>query len=564
MIAGRLLALLKPHWRMVLLGTLLSLLALAANVGLTALSSWFITSMALAGWLGVTMEYTLPAAVVRALALARAATRYLERLANHDTTLRILTTIRVWFYRRVEPLAPARLAAHRGGDLLSRIRADVDTLDDFYVRGVVPAVVATLATVIFTAVLFRFDPRLALVDAAALATAGLLVPLLLRRLAREPGRARVELAASLRSSVVEEAQGMAELIALGAVDAHAARLGETAGRLERVQRRLASLQGVGEAAFTASATLALWGALLILVPAVEASTIAPELLPTLAVFVLASFEAVLPLPGVIQRAGELGAASRRLFELADAPPAVDEPRIPASWRPTPGRATGLSIRDLRFRYGPGEPWIYDGLSLQIAPGERLAIVGRTGAGKSTLINILMRFWEYEGGSVRVGSPGVELRTLPGSEARRLFSVLPQAPHLFHASLGENLALALPEEEGTEPQGRVEARFREALEIAQLGPLLADLPKGLDTTVGETGKELSAGEVRRVALARALLRDAGVYILDEPTESLDEPTADALLVAVTRRLEGRTLLLLTHRERDLRHVDRVVRIGDDAV
>jgi len=317
---------------------------------------------------------------------------------------------------------------------------------------------------------------------------------------------------------------------------------------------------VGEAGLTAASSLAVWAAALILVPAAQAGLLPGARLPMLIVFVLASFEAVMPLPAVIQRAGEMAAAARRLFELIDERPAVEEPVHPArAPSAAPGTGLGLSIRNLRFRYAAGERLILDGLSLDVPAGGRVAIMGRTGAGKSTLVSILMRFWEYEAGEILVtgqGGASVELRSLDGEKARGLFSVMPQSPHLFHATLRENLQIAAAG--GTELSDPV---LREAVETAQLGDLLDRLPDGLGTTVGEAGKELSLGEIRRVALARALLRDAPVYVLDEPTESLDEATALAVLTAAAAKLQGRTLILITHRERDLAITDHVVKLAD---
>ncbi len=554
-----------PCWRPAALGILLSLAALLANLGLLALSGWFIASMAIAGSTGAFMAYTLPAAGVRALALARAAGRYAERLVNHDTTFRILAELRVWFFRRIEPLAPARLVLYRGGDLLSRIRADIDTLDDFYVRGLVPSVVAVLALSLIAPFLARFDARLAWIGMSALAAAGGILPLLLRRLAERPGRERVGCAADLRALLVEQVQGMGELIALGAVEAHTARILAADRALDRRQRSLSSLQGAGEAGFIAAGSLAVWAAALLLAPAVAAGALPPACLAMLTVFILASFESVLPLPAAIQRAGEMAAAARRLFEIIDRRPAVAEPADPPAI--LPGRFSavplGLSIRGLRFRYSPDRPWVIDGLSLDIPAGGRLAVVGPTGAGKSSLVNVLLRFWDYEGGSIRIVEPPPpargratgaqaaqwELRALGGEDARRLFSVVPQLPYLFHATIRENLQIAAP--------GLDEEALRAALAAAQLTGFVAALPDGLETIVGESGKEISVGERQRIAVARALLKEAPIYLFDEPTEGLDEATADALLQSIDRRLQGRTLIVISHRPRDLRIADRVV-------
>jgi len=554
----RLIGVLLPSWRMALLGILLSLSALLSNMALVAVSSWFITSMALAGAAGVAMEYSTPAAAMRGLALFRAAGRYAERLVNHDTTLRLLSRVRVWFFRRIEPLAPAGLAAHRGGDLLSRIRADVDALDDFYVRGIVPGVVAVLAVGCIVPFLARYDARLVTVDMVGLALAGVVVPLVLRAFARRPGAERMALAAGLRVAVIEEVQGMAELKAFGAVGAHARQLLARSRELDARQRRLASLQGAGEAGLVAAGSLAVWAAALLIAPRTAAGSLGGPEMAMLLVFVLATFEAVMPLPAVIQRAGEMTAAAERLFEIIDAKPAVAEP-APGDRRPAPtGGPLALGVRGLRFRYRADLPWVIDGLSFDAAAGRVTGISGPTGAGKSSLVNALLRFWEYEHGRIDIGCPDGttrELREFATEDARRLFSVLPQTPYLFHASLRENLLLALPEESAPD-----DSRLRDALDVAQMTRFLAALPEGLDATVGESGRALSVGEARRVAVARMLLRDAPFYVLDEPTEGLDEATADSLLLAVEARLRGKTLLVISHRERDLTRADAVVRIG----
>ncbi len=574
----RLVGFVRPHWRLALLGLFLSLATLLANLGLLALSSWFIASMALAGLAGAVFDYTTAGAGVRALALGRAAGRYAERLVNHDVTFRILSALRVWFYERIEPLAPARLSSYRSGDLLSRIRADIDTLDDFYVRGVVPSIVAVLAVACILPFLAHFDARLAALDAAGLACAGVLLPLALRRLSARPGRERVAWAAELRASIVEEVQGMAELVALGAAEGHADRI-EAAGReMDGRQRTLASLQGLGDAGIVAASAIAVWAAAFVLAPVVARGGLPRADMAMLTVLVLASFETIMPLPGVMQRAGEMAAAARRLFQIIDTEPAVQEPSAPAWSLPeegTPGPVS-ISVRDLRFRYSPGQPWAIDGLSFELPAGARMGIMGPTGAGKSSIVNVLLRFWDFQDGSIRIfddgsgagtgpvrtdaaGSDGYDLRSISTGDARRLFSVVPQAPYLFHASIRDNLLIALPSP--ADPSALpCEEALLSALQTAQLTELVASLPDGLATIVGETGREISTGEMQRIAVARALLRDAPVYILDEPTEGLDDRTAGRLLEAVARRLAGRTLVVITHRERELAIVDSILRLG----
>ena len=540
----------------VILGILLSLVTMLSHLALLALSSWFITSMAVAGALGVVMDYAVPSAGVRALAIARAAGRYAERLVNHDTTFRILAEMRIWFFRSVEPLAPSGLQAQRSGDLLSRIRADIDTLDDFYVRGVVPACVSVLCACGLAAFLIHFDARLALVDMIALVCAGVAIPMLIARCAKDPGNQRVLRAAELRSSLVEQVQGLAELEALGAVDLHTAGIEAAEAEMDRAQRRLSSLQGVVEAQITTVSLAAVWASALILASLVAAGRISGPDMAMLMVVVLASFETIMPLPGVMQRFGEMAAAGRRLFQVIDEKPSVmDHGGTVDKGSP---ESVGLVIRELHFRYGREHPWVFQGLSLEVLPGRVLGISGPTGTGKSTLVSILLRFWEYEKGCIQVtAGKGAEeretdLRALGSEGARDLFSVLPQSPHLFHASIRENLLLAR--------EGATEEELWSALEGAELASLVMGMPAGLDTIIGETGRKISVGEGQRLAMARALLRKAPVYILDEPTEGLDDATAERLLDSLTHRLAGRTVIIISHRSRDHRLADHVFRLA----
>ncbi len=551
----RLAGLLVPQWRRVLLGTALALATVLANIGLLALSSWFIASMAIAGSLGAAMDYTLPAVGVRALAIIRATGRYAERLVNHDTTFRILSSLRLWFYERIEPLAPARLSAFRSGDLLARIRADIDSLDDYYVRGIVPALAALLAGACILPFLSRYDPRLAWIDCLGLVFAGLAAPLALSALAARPGRESLLGSAELRASIVEEIEGMADLIALGAVAAHARRMDETAARLDHSQGRLASLRGLGEAAAVAASSITVWGAAFVLVAIVGSGGLPPADLAMLTVFVLASFETTLSLPTAIQKAGEMASAAKRLFEIIDAEPAV--PQCPSRPPASPGRSADLFVRGLRFRYASDLPPVFDGFSLDLPAGARLGLAGPSGAGKSSLVSLLLRFWDYQDGSIELA--GRDLRSFAPEDARRFFSVVPQAPFLYHASIRDNLLFAA-RPEGGDPGPEEDVRLLEAVEAARLSELLSKLPEGLDAIVGETGRAVSGGELQRIAVARAFLKDAPIYLFDEPTEGLDDRGADALLETIVGRLDGKSILIISHRERDLAITDRVLRIG----
>jgi ATP-binding cassette subfamily C protein CydC len=571
----RLARLLARHKGRIALGVGLALASLLANIGLLALSSWFIATMAIAGSLGLAMDYTLPAAGLRALAILRSLGRYAERLANHDATFRILGSLRLWLYRRLEPLAPAGTEGYGGGDLLARLGADVDELDDFYVRGLVPALVALLAGFCILPFLGRYDLRLAWIDGLGLAAAGLAVPAALAASAARPGRERILRSAELRAAVVEDLGGMAELLVLGAADGRADLALAKAEALDRCQRRLGSLKGLGEASMLAASSLAAWAAALVLVGLVGSGTLPRADMAMLTVFVLASFETVLPLPAAIQKLAEMSAAAGRVFELIDAEPPVQErPSSRAGTAaPPPPHAAALSVRDLAFRYAPGSPPVFEGLSFELSRGSRLGLAGPSGVGKSSLVGLLLRFREYQGGSIQLDSR--DIRSMAPAEARSYFSVLPQSPFLFHASIRENLLVAAMPDGAPEghplggPEGgpdELEARLLGALADAQLPrPVSGEAREprrepGLDSDAGEMGGALSRGEIQRVAMARAFLKEAPIYILDEPTEGLDDSTAEALLESISGRLAGKSLIVISHLERDFAIVDQVLRMG----
>jgi ATP-binding cassette subfamily C protein CydC len=563
----RLAALILPHWRRILVGIALSLVAVLANLGLLALSSWFVASMALAGAAGLAFAYDLPAAGVRALAILRAVGRYAERLVNHDTTLRILGSLRLWFFRRVEPLAPARLERYRSGDILSRICADVDALDDFYVRALIPLAVAFLSAACLVPFLARYDPRLVAIELVCLAFAGLALPLALGAAAARDGGARAAAAASLRSLVIEEVQGMAELLAFGASERHAARIEGESRRLDAIKRRLDSLQGWGGAGTIAASSMAAWATALALIGPVSRGALTGADMAMLTALAFAAFEIVQPLPAALQKGREMAAASARLFEVLaeDGPGAPLRGGLAAGIDRRPAVAVDLSIRDLSFRYDADEPWVLELFSLEAAAGERIGLIGPSGSGKSTLFSLLLGFRSYGGGSIALSERGdprlsaerLELKSMHPDDGRLYFSAVPQLPHLFHATIRENLLIAEGEADGPPPD---EDRLLSVLRDAQLSELVRSLPLGLDTMVGESGRSVSGGEARRIAVARALLKDAPIYLFDEPTEGLDETTAEAMLAAIEERLRGKTIIIASHRPRDLAFVDRRYEAG----
>ena len=541
----RLLRLFRPYLWWALAGVALNMLVILANVGLLALSGWFIAAMALAGLGGSPIEYFAPAAAIRGLAILRTGGRYLERLVTHEATFRLLAELRVWFYARLEPLAPARLQYERGGDLLNRIRSDIDSLDNLYLRILAPTSAAVASGLLLTGFIALFSPQLALIEAAGLLAAGVVLPLLAQAAGRRSGRRAVALRAELRAALSDTVGGLAELLLEGAADRHAAAIATLSQALASEQRQQARLGAVSTAISGLAAQVALWSALIVAIPLVRAGSLSGPDLALLGLFVLASFEAVAPLPAAFAALGGTLAAARRIFAIADAAPAVPDPAREA---PPPARFD-ITFRNVRLRYAEGAPPALDGLDLQIPEGGALGIIGASGSGKTSILNALLRFWPFEAGDIQIG--GVSIRDLRGDTVRSLCSVVAQRTHLFNTSVRDNLLLARP--------GATDADLLDALRAASLYDEVVALPAGLDTLIGENGARLSGGQARRLAIARALLKDAPILLLDEPTEGLDAISERAVLDGLKRLMRGRTTLLITHRPQALGNVTRVIEL-----
>ncbi|AKH21610.1 thiol reductant ABC exporter subunit CydC [Sedimenticola thiotaurini] len=539
----RLLGLFRPYAGWMLLGILVSLVTLLANVALMAMSGWFISAMALAGVAGVSMNYFTPAAVIRACAILRTGGRYGERLLTHEATFRLLAQLRGWFYTHLEPLAPARLQHYRGGDLLSRIRADIDTLDHLYLRILLPVAVAIPALLVFMLFLYQYSPRLLLVELLFLLLAGFVVPWLVMVAGRQPGQEKVQLSAEMRATAVDTVQGLGELLVYGAAERQARELNRLSESLVASQQRLSHLSGFSQGAVGLCANLALWLMVVILIPWVNAGTVPPADLAMLALFTLASFEAVAPLPLAFQSLGETLAAAGRIFAIVDTEPAVSDSGDPDL---TPDRFD-IDFQGVALRYSSDAAPVLRDIDLRIAAGSKVAVVGATGSGKSSLINLLLRFWPVSAGTITLGGHALEHYSLEG--LRSQFAVVPQQPHLFHTTIRQNLLLARPE--------ATEDELVAACRRAQLDDFIQQLPEGLDTIAGETGLKLSGGQARRIAIARALLKDAPVLIMDEPTEGIDVAAGARLMQTLFDTLGQRTLLMISHSMTGLELMDRII-------
>lgn len=541
----RLLKLVKPWWGWMLLGALLSLITILANISLMALSGWFIATMAMAGVTGASVNYFTPSAGIRAFAITRTASRYGERLVTHEATFRLLATLRTWFYEHLEPLAPAILQNYRSGDLLSRIRADIDALENFYLRILAPLLVAAISSLAILLFLAQYSVILMLIELALLMIAGVAIPLLVNHLAHQAASRKVETTSALRSAVIDSTQGMSELLIYGAAAQQAEKVSALSEQLISDQQHLAKLNGGTQSAVGFCANISMWLMLIIAIPMVTAGSLTPANLPMLALFALASFEAILPLPLAFQTLPSTLAAARRLFDIVDSKPAVQEPSSPSD---LPERFD-IEINDVTLRYPNSQSNALEAINLSIPQGSHLAIVGPSGSGKSTLINALMRFWPVAGGTIQFG--GVSIERLTGDNLRSQFAVAAQQSTLFNSTIRRNLLLA--------KRDATEDEIQQACKLAQIHDFIETLPEGYETWIGEAGHKLSGGQMRRLGIARALLKAASVLILDEPGEGLDSVTEQAMLKAITESAKDRTLILITHHSVGLDDMHQIIHL-----
>ncbi|MDR7547610.1 MAG: thiol reductant ABC exporter subunit CydC [Armatimonadota bacterium] len=539
------LRLLGPFAPQMAVVVLLGAATVLSGIGLLAASAYLI---ALAALHPPVAALQLPVVGVRAFGITRGVFRYLERYVSHAVTFRILGRLRVWFYEQVEPLAPARLMAHRGADVLNRWVADIEELEHLFLRVIAPPAVAAVVTLAVALFLARLDGRLALILVVFLLLVGGGVTAWTYGASRSSGIRQVRARSALRVAVVDAVAGMPDIVAAGREVGWLERI-RAAGRALAGAQDAAARTGAWQEAWTGLlAHLGMWAVLVLAVALVDAGRIPPLLLAAIVLAALTSFEAVAPLPQAGRALPAAMEAAQRVVGIVDVSPAVADPPAgaAAALSGSPGPVS-LRVRELCFRYAPTGPWVLDGVSFSLETGQCLAVVGPSGAGKSTLGHLLLRFWDYERGSILLN--GAELRSCSGEDVRRLLAVVPQRTHLFNATIRENLLLAKPE--------ATDEEVMRAAEAAGIDAFIRSLPQGYETRVGEFGMALSGGERRRLALARALLRDAPLLLLDEPTAHLDPATEEQILQALRRIGRGRALLLITHRLVGMEAMDEIL-------
>ncbi|WP_039056369.1 cysteine/glutathione ABC transporter ATP-binding protein/permease CydC [Enterobacter sp. Bisph1] len=536
------LALYSRHKWMLLLGVILAIVTLLASIGLLTLSGWFLSACAVVGVAGIySFNYMLPAAGVRGAAIIRTAGRYFERLVSHDATFRVLEHLRVSTFRKLLPLSPAGLARFRQGELLNRVVADVDTLDHLYLRVISPLVGALVVIIVVTLGLSVLDIPLALMLGGIMLVTLIILPPLFYRAGKPTGESLTALRGQYRQQLTSWLQGQAELTIFGASQRYRQQLEKTELSWHDAQRRQSDLSAVSQAVMLlisgAAVLVMLWFA-----SADIGGNTQPGALIALFVFcALAAFEALAPVTAAFQHLGQVIASATRITQITDCQPDVTFPQQSTS---LPAEVA-VQFDALAFTYPDQPQRALEAITLSIGAGEHVAILGRTGCGKSTLLQLLTRAWDPQQGEIRLNER--PLKHFAQADLRKLISMVPQRVHLFSATLRDNLLLASPQAS--------DETLSAMLSRVGLEKLLQD--NGLNAWLGEGGRQLSGGELRRLAIARALLHDAPLVLLDEPTEGLDASSESQILELLSEVMKGKTLLMVTHRLRGLAGFDRII-------
>ena len=515
------------------LAVLLGLGAALAGIGLTATSAWLVSR---AAQQPPVLYLMIAITAVQAFGISRGVLRYGERLAAHDAAFWVLARLRGHAYRRLERLAPAGLAAYRSGDLLARLVADVDGLADLWLRVLLPYAIVLAAATVGTLLVGALVPVAGVVLGVTLVVVAFLVPLVAGAVGRDAERRVAPARGALAAAATDLLAGAPELLANGTSAGQLEVLGGLDGALLAAERRAGAAVGLGGLAAGLAAGAATWFALAAGVGAVRSGALDGVALAVVVLTPMAVHELAAGLVPAAQHLPGLAAAADRVQEVLRQPDPVTEPAAPAA---LPAGPYGLRLVGVAARYGDG-PLVLHDVDLDLPAGGRALVSGPSGCGKSTLAALLLRFLDPTAGSVELLTPAgsCDVRRLASDDVRRVVKSCAQDPHVFDTTLGDNLRVARPD--------ATDADLRDVLAAVRLAAWVETLPAGLTTPVGEHGARLSGGQLQRLALARALLADAPVLILDEPTEHLDEATAAALMADVLEATHGRTLLVLSHR------------------
>ncbi|MEZ8282770.1 cysteine/glutathione ABC transporter ATP-binding protein/permease CydC [Vibrio splendidus] len=534
----------KKHWFGLSLGMLLAFATLSASIGLLTLSGWFISASAVAGLTIAreTFNYMLPGGGVRGLAMSRTAGRWGERVVSHNATFKLLTDLRIFFFKKLAPLIPGRISNLRDADLLNRLVADVDAMDHVYLRLVSPVTVGMFGIFFLTLFLMWFDSSLGLILGSILLIMLLVWPILFYKLGKRNGGELTQNKADLRVTTLDWIEGYSELTLFGAEERYRNAILETQQKLMANQFVNANLTGMASAALMLFNGLTL--VLMLWLAADGVGGNAPDPFIALMAFAtMASFELLMPIAGAFQHLGQTLSSARRLNEVI-----LSEPEVQfAEEKLDINKPLDITFSNVTFNYPDSERSVLNAVDLTIPATNKVAIVGQTGSGKSTLIQLLTRYWDPKKGYISIA--GIELTQWNESQLRESISVVSQRVDILNGTLRDNLLIARPE--------ATDDHLANILKDVGLEKLLEN--NALDSWLGDGGRQLSGGEKRRIGIARAILHDAPILLLDEPTEGLDKQTEHSIMTLFEKHFEGKTVIFITHRLIGLESMDSIVLI-----
>ncbi|MBG2875230.1 cysteine/glutathione ABC transporter ATP-binding protein/permease CydC [Proteus alimentorum] len=536
------LALYRRHWFMLLLGIILAILTLLASIGLLTLSGWFLAGTSLAGFAGIySFNYMLPAAGVRGAAIFRTAGRYFERLVSHDATFRVLSHLRVFTFKKILPLSPGGIARFRQGELLNRLVADVETLDHLYIRVISPIIAAFVVIMAIMFGLGLIDARLANTLGGIMLTLLIVLPFVFYYAGKPIGRDLTDLRGQYRTVLTSMLQGQAELTVFGALPRFRQNLAQLEAKWLRRQAQQANLTGLSQSlmilASGLTATLILWLA----ADGIDNSFMPEALIALFTFCALAAFESLAPVTVAFQHLGQVMTSATRISHLIEQKPDVT---FPEKGGETNNRAT-LTMHNICFTYPTQPMQVINHVDLTIEAGQHIALLGKTGCGKSTLLQLINRAFDPTHGTISLNN--LPIADYDEATLRSIMSVVPQRVHVFSHTLRENLLMA--KEQATDEE------LKHILQQVGLGQLLEN-DEGLNAWIGDGGRQLSGGEQRRLGLARALLHNAPLVLLDEPTEGLDADTEQQILALLHQHCQDKAVLMITHRLHGLDKMDKI--------
>lgn len=542
----RLIKLLKPQLPLMLLGALLSVITVLANISLLAISGWFITLMAIAGTTGITVNYFTPAAIIRFLAIVRTAGRYAERMLTHRATFNALAYMRHYFYQQLEPLLPYYQIDLRSGDLLARLQQDIDNLDNFYLRVLLPIFVVLISVPIVCYALALFSTSIAWFILSALLVVAIVLPMLSYLTSKKIAQEKTRLESHLTESLVSGISAIKTLLVYQVGTRYQRSIASITRQYYDIRYQLVKINAALNALTFLCIHLSALACLFILLPSLATGEIDSKSLVAIILLVLVSFETVSSMPLALQLLPQSLASATRLFDIID----KEKPTLEGTKYVQPG---DIHFDNFTFYYPEQTKASLTNITLSIKKGEKVAIVGASGAGKSTLVNLLMGFWPT-GDGVNTGSisiAGDDLSQLKQVSLRENIALMSQQGHIFNASIADNLRLAKSDVTNEE--------MRNACAQVNLLTFIDSLPNGFATWLGSTGVGLSGGQMQRLQMAQILLRTAKVLVLDEPTKGLDRHNETVVMKNLLAHVneQQKSLLLITHQPLMLQQMDKII-------